>query len=69
MGNRIDSKIIFIMLVTTKSHNLIPTFWKQQRVNLNRPRHGDGEAKYIKILGNKRIIAGTVMAPHNFSAT
>ena len=50
-----------------KSHNLIPAFWKnKQRVNLNRPRHGDGEAKYIKILGNKRIIAGTVMAPHNF---
>ena len=50
-----------------KSHNLIPAFWKnKQRVNLNRPRHGDGEAKYIKIIGNKKIIAGTVMAPHNF---
>ena len=50
-----------------KSHNLIPAFWKnKRRVNLNRPRHGDGEAKYIKILGSKKIIAGTVMAPHNF---
>ena len=50
-----------------KSHNLIPAYWKnKQRVNLNRPRQGDGEAKYIKILGNKKIMAGTVMAPHNF---
>tara|TARA_A100001015_G_scaffold219570_1_gene247030 strand:+ start:34078 stop:34947 length:870 start_codon:yes stop_codon:yes gene_type:complete len=50
-----------------KSHNLIPAYWKnKQRVNLNRPRHGDGEAKYIKILGNKKIMAGTVMVPHNF---
>ena len=50
-----------------KSHNLIPAFWKnKRRMNLNRPRHGDGEAKYIKILGSKKIIAGTVMAPHNF---
>ena len=39
---------------------------KQTKSKSKSPRHGDGEAKYIKILGNKKIIAGTVMAPHNF---
>ena len=50
-----------------KSHSLIPSFWKNsKRTNLSRPRHGDGEAKYIEIIGNKKIIAGTVMVPNNF---
>ena len=50
-----------------KSHSLIPSFWKNnKRANLSRPRHGDGEAKYIEIIGDKKIIAGTVMLPNNF---
>ncbi len=50
-----------------KSHNLIPSFWKNtKRTNLNRPSGGDGEAKYVKLKGNKKIFGGTVMAPHNF---
>ncbi len=50
-----------------KGHNLIPSFWKNtNRTNLNRPNGGDGEAKYIKIVGNKKIFGGTVMTPHNF---
>ena len=50
-----------------KSHSLIPSFWKNnRRVSLSRPKHGDGEAKYIELIGNKKVIAGTVMAPHDF---
>ena len=50
-----------------KGHNLIPSFWKNtRRTNLNRPSGGDGEAKYIKLKGNKKIFGGTVMVPHNF---
>lgn len=50
-----------------KSHSLIPSFWtNNRRVNLSRPKHGDGEAKYIELSGNKKIIGGTVMSPHNF---
>ena len=49
-----------------KSHSLIPSFWKNsKRTDLSRPKHGDGEAKYIEIIDNKKIIAGTVMVPNN----
>ena len=31
-----------------KSHSLIPSYWKNGlRKNLSKPKHGDGEAKYI----------------------
>ena len=51
----------------SQHHSLIPAFWKNGKRNkLNRPQHGDGEAKYIKIIGNKKIIGGTTSAPHNF---
>ena len=50
-----------------KSHSLIPSFWKNgTRKNLSKPRHGDGEAKYIQIVNNKKFIGGTTSAPHNF---
>ena len=50
-----------------KSHSLIPSYWKNgQRKNLSRPKHGDGEAKYIKVVNNKKFIGGTTSAPHNF---
>ena len=49
-----------------KSHSLIPSFWKNGKItSLSKPRHGDGEAKYIEIINNKKIIAGTVMLPNN----
>jgi phage gp45-like len=39
----------------SQHHSLIPAFWKNGKRNkLNRPQHGDGEAKYIKIIGNKK---------------
>lgn len=50
-----------------KSHSLIPSYWKNgQRKNLSKPKHGDGEAKYIKIVNNKKFIGGTTSTPHNF---
>ena len=50
-----------------KGHNLIPSFWKNnKRTNLWRPNGGDGEAKYIKLKGNKKIFGGTLMYTHNF---
>ena len=49
-----------------KSHSLIPSYWKNgKRINLSKPKHGDGEAKYIEILNNKKFIGGTTSAPHN----
>ena len=67
-GITIDSnENIFNVGYYMNSHSLIPSFWKNNnRTNLSRPRHGDGEAKYIEIIGNKKIIAGTVMTPNNF---
>ena len=67
-GIGIDSNDnIFNVGYYMKSHSLIPSFWKNnKRINLSRPSHGDGEAKYIEIKGDKKIIAGTVMAPNNF---
>ena len=67
-GIAIDSnENIFNVGYYMNSHSLIPSFWKNNnRTNLSRPRHGDGEAKYIEIIGNKKIIAGTVMTPNNF---
>ena len=67
-GIRVDSNNnIFNVGYYMKSHSLIPSFWKNnKRTNLSRPKHGDGEAKYIEIIGSKKIIGGTVMAPHNF---
>ena len=50
-----------------KSHSLIPSYWKNgSRKTLSRPKHGDGEAKYIKAVNNKKFIGGTTSAPHNF---
>ena len=50
-----------------KSHSLIPSFWKNgKRQDLSRPKHGDGEAKYIEVVNNKKFIGGTTSAPHNF---
>jgi hypothetical protein len=50
-----------------KSHSLIPSYWKNgKRKNLSKPTHGDGEAKYIEIVNNKKFIGGTTSAPHNF---
>ena len=67
-GIAIDSnENIFNVGYYMNSHSLIPSFWKNNnRTNLSRPRHGDGEAKYIEIIGSKKIIAGTVMTPNNF---
>ena len=67
-GIAIDSNDnIFNVGYYMNSHSLIPSFWKNNnRTNLSRPRHGDGEAKYIEIIGSKKIIAGTVMTPNNF---
>ena len=50
-----------------KSHSLIPSYWKNgSRKTLSRPKHGDGEAKYIKSVNNKKFIGGTTSAPNNF---
>lgn len=49
-----------------KSHSLIPSYWKNgERKNLSKSKHGDGEAKYIKIVNNKKFIGGTSSGLHN----
>ena len=67
-GIRVDEdNNLFNVGYYMRSHSLIPSYWKNGiRKNLSKPIHGDGEAKYIEIVNNKKFIGGTISAPHNF---